>query len=348
MGLGKLPAELVEAVVTELCIHCSPGVERCCYNSNCYCANMDPADVERIHALTGLCLTSRHLNSIATRHLYHAIDSRCWLLLGRTRVARPDLALLARTMRNCWSYGTDQRSCPTMQDLYAYFSSKRATYLETVSEELSEEDWPQESLKGRVDDDAFWAGDNNLPLDILTSLCPNLEALDVSVSYFHAFRFCTPNSLPHLKHVIIAHADTTYGIDLSNIFPLLRAAPNLTRAVFWSVDACGELDVTLPKLTYLHLQNTSISVESLVNILRACPNLETFHYTMGVGERHDQFPLSAVRAAFLENAPNLKVLTLGAGENDHCDEDWDEDEAPRLARVFEEREVKFEFKPYDW
>lgn len=63
---------------------------------------------------------------------------------------------------------------------------------------------------------------------------------------------------------------------------------------------------------------------------------------------YDQFGIQEAQAAFLTHAPNLKSLSLEAGDNDNWDEDWDAAEAGEMGKVLEKHGVQFEFKPYVW
>jgi hypothetical protein len=338
MGLfSNLPAELLEAIVAGLCIECRGGEERCCFSYNC-CTNTHPDDVKRISALASLCLTSRKLNSVATRHLYHHLDGRRWWLTARTLLARKDLAQLTKSIRTCFHPGIDQVDCSP--EVLAYFHSHRRAYLDR-----SIEDGYYSNLK----DEELYNADQNIPFDLLTSLCRHLETLQSFIGGFETFYFCTPQSHPRLRFIALSYGDTEYGFNLKHVAPLLGAAPNLTTALFNMASSCSWLDMTLPNLTSLEFQSSTFNGPSLVNILSACPNLETFRYEMGgalVG--YEQFSISEARDAFFAHAPRLKKLSLEAGDNDHCDEDWEDDEAEEFGRLLKERGVEFEYKPYVW
>ncbi|KAK4167835.1 hypothetical protein QBC43DRAFT_202808 [Cladorrhinum sp. PSN259] len=339
--LTHLPVELVEEIVAGLCIACTPIETRCCYNSNCYCAEMGPADLARISALASLCLTSRHLNNIATRHLYHHVHGQQWWLLARTLLSRKDLAQLIRSMRIGFGRGVNEADCPPQ--VVAYYNSQRKIYLDALPE-----NYRNEAIY-HLGNGKLYAGDGNIQIDILSSLCPNLETLEAIISYFEVFRFCAPHSMPHLRSVVLSHSDTELGIDLGNVALLFRAAPNITHALFYMVNSCGKLDATLPKLTSLDFQSSTFDGPSLVEILSTCPNLETFRYEMGgaiVG--HEQFTIQEAQDVFLAHAVNLEWLCLEAGDNYNWEDEWDAAEASEMGELLAERGVRFEFKPCDW
>lgn len=347
--LSDLPAELVEEIVSGLCIACTPVDRRCCYNSSCNCAEMDPADLARISALASLCLTSRHLNNIATRHLYHHVHGQKWWLLARTLLARKDLGHLIRSMRIgcCRPIGEDD--CPPQ--VAAYYSSHCNKYLDALPES------DRVDAMSRLDDDELYTGVSNIQIEILCGgLCgPNLETLEAVISYCEVFLYFAPSSMPRLRSVVFSHGDTMNGITLGAVAPLFRAAPNITRALFCMANSCPTLDSgrdaapILPSLTSLEFQSSNFSGPSLVEILSACPNLETFRYEMGgaaVGCR--QFTIQQAQDAFLARAVKLRSLCLDAGKNYNWERDWDAAEAGELGRLLAERGVRFEFnRPCD-
>jgi hypothetical protein len=343
MGLfNNLPVELVEGIVAGFCAECTAGEERqCCYSSNCYHPDEDAAAAVRLSSLSSLCLTSRHLNSVATRHLYHRLSCKKWWLLARTLLARRDLAQLTMGMRFADYRCVSKEDCPP--EVLAYFRDQKEAYLDRVPE------GKREDRRRSLEEDDLYTGNGNLELDIMTSLCPNLTSLHAVVGYFHAFRFCTPQSMMRLHTVVISHADTELGLHLENARPLFQAAPNIASITYHMMSSSSGLGFALDKVTTLDLQYSAIDRGSLANVLMAFPNLETFRYSMGgalVG--YEQFNVADAREALLAHAPNLKSLLLDTLDNDNYDEDWDEDEMREMGRMLVERGVSFEFRPYQW
>src|SRR5690349_11335034 len=164
---SDLPVELIEEIVGGLCIACTPIETRCCYNSSCNCAEMGPADLARISALASLCLTSHHLNNIATQHLYHHVHGQQWWLLARTLLSRKDLAQLIRSIRIGFDRGVNESDCPPQ--VVAYYNSRHRIYLETLSENDCNK------AISHLDINELYAGSGNIQIEILSSLCPNLE-----------------------------------------------------------------------------------------------------------------------------------------------------------------------------
>jgi hypothetical protein len=212
------------------------------------------------------------------------------------------------------------------------------------------EDKRHEAMYQLTEDGLYTGSNNNIQVDIICSLCPNLEGLEAIIDYFDVFRFSAPNFMPLLRRIALSHADTELGIDLENVAALFRAAPNITHAVFHMVNRCSKLDdVTLPKLTSLEFQSSTFDEPSLVKILSVCPNLETLRYEMGgASVGYEQFSIGEAQDAILAHAPNLKSLSLEAGDNDNWDEEWNAADADEMRKVLEKRGVQFELKPYAW
>ncbi|KAK4039903.1 hypothetical protein C8A01DRAFT_16203 [Parachaetomium inaequale] len=339
MGLGILPGELVEAVVTALCVYCSPGEGRCCLNSNCTCLDGDPTDRSRISALASLCLTSRKLNAAATRHLYHVLPSRKWSLLARTLLARKDLARLAKALRVGFCFSADgSHSSP---ELDSYFSEQLGAYLDSLSSDK------RTQIRQRLPRENLFPESNNAALDIMVSLCPNLETLEAILEYLEVFRFCPPNSMPRLQTVVLSHGDTEGGIHLRNLEPLFLAAPNITSLTLYMVDERGGIQATLEKLTHLDFQCSAFDAATLASVLAACPSLESLKYeTGGPTVGYNEFTLPEARDAVLAHAaPSLKLFRLSAGDNDMRDEGWYERDLPEMERVLVGRGIRFEFCP---
>ena len=339
---NNLPLELVEGIVAAFCVECTAGEEQeCCYSSNCYHADDEAATAARVSSLASLCLTSRHLNSVATRHLYHRPSYKKWWLLARTLLARRDLAQLAKGMRFTEYRCVPKADCPP--EVLAYFNEQKEAYLDQVPETK------REDRRSRLKEDDLYTGNSNIELDVVASLCPNLTSLHAVVGYFHSFRFCTPQSMMHLHTVVISHADTELGLHLENARPLFQAAPNIASITYYMMASSSGLGFALDKVTTLDLQYSTIDGESLVNVLKAFPNLETLRYGMGGAiVSYEQFTVGDAKDAFLRHAPNLKSVVLDTLNNDNYDEDWDMDEMQELGRMLKERGVGVEFRPYEW
>jgi hypothetical protein len=342
MGLfNNLPLELVEGIVAGFCVECTGEEEQCCYSSNCYHVDEETATAARLSSLASLCLTSRHLNSVATRHLYHRPSYMRWWLLARTLLARTDLAQLIKGMRFANYRSVSKEDCP--REVLAYFTEQKEAYLDRVPETK------REKHRRRLGEDDLYEGNGNIELDIMASLCPSLTSLHAVVGYFGSFRFCTPQSMMRLHTIVISHADTELGLHLENARPLFQAAPNIASITYNMLSSSSGLDFALDKVTTLDLQYSTIDGESLANLLKAFPNLETFRYGMGGAiVSYVQFTVDDAKDAFLRHAPNLKSVVLDTLDNDHYDEDWDVDEMREMGRELEERGVRFEFRPYEW
>jgi hypothetical protein len=341
---NNLPVELVDAILQALCLNCTPPEDdgcRTCYSPICHCSAEEPADCSRVAALAALCRTSRQLNSLAIVHLYHRpiCDSRM-ALLARTLLARKDLASLVRDLRIGEVHFDPSQLDP---ETAAHFTRQFQAYLDALSEDERESATAHSEpldKNGQFSDDAYVA------VDIMSSLCPNLETLHATLSYFEGFRLCAPQSMPHLRTVALSHADTELGIDLATAITLFRAAPNITRMTFYMISACSNLaDVVLDKVTHLDFRNSALSSDALSLILAACPNVETFKYQCGgacIG--YEQFTLREAKDAFLAHAlPRLRLLHLSAFEHVVLDEEWGDKAAEReLEGAMTARGTRFE------
>jgi hypothetical protein len=175
--------------------------------------------------------------------------------------------------------------------------------------------------------------DDNIVVDILTSLCPNVGYLQATLGYFETFFFCGPDSLRALKRVTLRLYDTESGLDLHDLTGLFRAAPGITSMCLRQVsmegddpDSSGdeededgqqfdcakqELGVTLDNLTFLDLPYSAIGPRALSIILRACPKLETLGYEAAGGCIGSlQFTPWDAKNMILRYAPNLKTFRL--------------------------------------
>jgi hypothetical protein len=238
--LSDLPTEILDAIVSLICRDLATGP---CLGT-CQHSDSDPPPVlppqgrpsednsQRFAALRALCLTSRRLNVVALPHLYHHVEAsqHRWWLLGNTLVARPDLADNVRSFyfaaRSGDCPGSRKKNKEATRDrrLRAAFLRRRQAYLDTLPYEPGQ-NWSWISLN------SLQRGDRNLHLDLLLSLLPNLETLKFHLNYGRSFRFCTPGSLPRLRHIDASFTDGDWQFDetlsdgeITNLAPLLRAA----------------------------------------------------------------------------------------------------------------------------
>ena len=118
-----LPLEIALEIIKSLCPHCTNETqgpcmdENCTFNSSCGCAHhwnpsYGPFDVA---TLAALCRVSKHVNSMATAHLYHRPTCANWWLL-----ARPDLGRHVRDLHgHSWKLSSDT-ACP--QEVLDHYS----------------------------------------------------------------------------------------------------------------------------------------------------------------------------------------------------------------------------------
>jgi len=278
---------------------------------------------------------------MATPHLYHR--PRCddkWWLLAATLLAHPDLAHFVAELSVISPAPVHHQGCAP--EVVAYFKDQFQTFDDAMGQAGKEFDF------GPLDDGDSFSGSHNVPVDMLVTLCPNLQRLDVSVSIFEIFRFCRPRSLLRLRHVALSYEDSELGFYFDECARLFLAAPNITHMSFWAVNGCqlGAEPGCLSNVTSLDFQYSMFGHDALVSILSACPNVETLRYEMGgtmVGDV--QFTLPEVREAVVAHAPKLKYLRLHKGEDHDNWLHWDDlNEVEELERVLAERGVCLDFQ----
>lgn len=329
-SISQLPAELIDEIVGSLCLYCCPPHteprEYECQDEHCW----SPEERLRVKTLTSLCMTSKSLNASATRHLYHCPTPEKWSSLARTLITAPDKARCVKDLRLGVSDWPDDSSL-IPETVVAYRGARIEAYvpvLGSVEDFDRAEYFADYSFEGTVHAEGFVHYNDNITVDIVTSLCPSLERLEASLGYFKAFCFCAPNSLMALTHVSLRHNDTEGGLGLDDITDLFRAAPNLTSISLYQVSMEGDDDdgddgddgsdndskdvpVPLHLVKYLRLQNSAVGKGALGVILRTCPNLETFEYDAGgscIG--YEQFTPLQAKDMIFRYAPSLRAFRL--------------------------------------
>ncbi|KAH6838330.1 hypothetical protein B0I37DRAFT_387523 [Chaetomium sp. MPI-CAGE-AT-0009] len=334
MSIGDLPVELADQIIRPFCIYCTPGGEG---------SRRNYIETTRIKSLASLCLMSRYLNATATRHLYHYLPGRKWPLIARTLLARSDLAQTVKALGLCDYWNSDPSlSSP---ELVSYYTQQLQTYEDGLPHLMKQGFRYSLRLHSMPDRDNTFC--DNAPVDIVASLCPNLESVEATLRVYYAFKFSQPASLPRLRTAVFHHCDTENGISLETLQPLFRAAPNLTSLTFNRVvDGHGGFDPPLAQLTHLHFRRSAFGVVALMDILRSCPRLVSFTYVWGgirVGDH--QFSLGETRDAVLAYAPaSLELFRLSlAGNGVGWVDMWNDGEVAETTRRLGERGIRFQF-----
>ncbi|KAH7312692.1 hypothetical protein B0I35DRAFT_437536 [Stachybotrys elegans] len=295
----------LQSVLEALCTHCMPSaLQHYCINPNCGNHN-DTEDALCSATMASLCLTSRDLNAVATRYLYHKPVTSQWGLLARTLIARPDLAEYVRELRDySWGYCREKGGYPACPpEVSTYWKEGMEELLNTLPEQ--QELYSEMTMDG---DDT----DTNVKVDLLMSLCANLEQVKVTVGYFNIAALCLRYTFDRLSSITLSHEDTEGGISFQNVAPLVDSAPNLKYLRFHALAAEETaLNETLPRLTTMVLDWSTIDYPALVKVLENCPRLETFKYFGGgplVGNG-DITPRQA-QDAFVSLGRNLRCIYL--------------------------------------
>jgi hypothetical protein len=287
-SLDYFPTELLEEILQYLLRQCADGSRGA------------------VLALAHLARTCRRLNILATRYLYrHPLYSKWWLLAD-TLIARPELALQVRSLRDVARYRPlafelagrpfSQGVLGCLSDLYV----ARQPYHNTV--------------KGYGDIIELESSEG---VEILTSLCTNVEYLEARhIRLPSVFILGTLESHLRLTRVDLHHADT---MDIRMLSQLAAMAPNLTHLTCRNFER-QESGLAMfpahgfPQLVDLRLLGAAIRADTLAGLLARCPKLRSFTFAAGLS-RVGQFPLwqftpgDAARAltAF---APGLTSLRL--------------------------------------
>jgi len=361
---NRTPTELIEEIVLYACAYCvpqgpcqrSPQHEDCPkYPSTAFRCTKYP-DVDHysdLSTLWSLCLTSRQLNDIATRHLYHrpfgAHDAETWWPLARTLISRPDIAAHVKELH-----------------LDEFKDLKGPALLQEISDSIPSSLLVRNGRDGRAppsaSDEQRWTllrlmgGEEASCMDLMINLCPNLETFEAAIDIFNdvewyyipLFTFCQPQSMPALRNLTIIPKKTRSGMSFAHILDLLKAAPNLTTICSSNLASFDRLGFKLCHVTSLDLKSSAIDDYSLANIFRSFPNLETFTYQSGPEHGEIPFLLWQIEGT-LQFAPKLKRLSLDLAEDEmlwyfediegFTDESWED-----LEKALSQRDIAFHYK----
>lgn len=318
------------------------------------CSKYPDADYySDLSTLWSLCLTSRQLNDIATRHLYHrpfgAHYADTWWLFASTLISRPDMAAHVKELHLDEFHDLEGPALPEeisdsfVSDLLV--SNGRSGNAPPPASD--EQRWTLTRLRGH--EEASCA-------DLMVSLCPNLETFEAAIDifddvlwqYIPLFRSCQPRSMPALRNLTIFPKKTRGGMSFGCIWKLLKAAPNLTTICCSDLASCDGLGFEMRHVTSLDLRSSAIDDDSLANVFRSFPNLETFAYQSG--PEHGEIPFFPWQIeGTLQFAPKLKKLTLDLAEDEmlwdfedvqeFTDENWED-----LEKVLNQRGIAFHYK----
>ncbi|KAK4038520.1 hypothetical protein C8A01DRAFT_17432, partial [Parachaetomium inaequale] len=263
--------------------------------------------------LAHLSKTCKQLNLVTTPHLYHrpACSNR-WLLI-RTLIARPDLALCVKQLHDLVLGGlvTGELDDPSVfpPEVARRFENSRFAQVIMVmarqargnKQKVTMSLWPR--LGGRTES-----------LDMLASLCLNVELVRPSAFSSDIFVWNSPNPLMHLSHIRLPDPigePETKRISLALLARILTMAPHVThlRCSLEAVQQSVEL-LAFPVSTHLielTLKYSGISAPALTRLLAACPNLRAFDYD---GSAH--FTPPQVQEALVRHTPKLVSLGLSA------------------------------------
>jgi hypothetical protein len=350
-AIEKLPPELLETIFGYFCHDTTRNEMLIAPDPRYGLAISVWSPYSNLLALAALCLTSRHLNHIATRLLYRHLYSRRWWHLATTLLARPDLACHARSLR------ISNQVRPTKNDideeLRKYFIERgHRRYLERLPDPKGERRSERISRMMPID----FSGVNWNPadpwayavVDVLVSLCPQIESLGLQLHWCKGeFNFTAP--LPNLQHISLAIPDDDTLVPIVDNPTIQKAAQSLTSlaVVFGGPRSFLRPNVKYPNLKTLDYRESYMNAQRLDEILRQCPNLETFRYQMGhkmnIARAFQQFGVREAGELIIRHLPRIKSVHLhcrGSADGDGC---WREDEVDRLRDELTQRGVQFTF-----
>ncbi|KAL2130911.1 hypothetical protein VTI74DRAFT_5795 [Chaetomium olivicolor] len=164
-------------------------------------------------------------------------------------------------------------------------------------------------------------------VDMLASLCPNLEELEAGADRWNDVLFgLSPGSLARLRHVALTHLHWEDGRSFAQLGQVVAVAPRLSRLICFRVSQTVRDMERLPTFAYLtelRLYRSAVGPTALRRLLAACPQLRLFTYTAGgcwIGP--DQASPLDFQRAILRYVPNLVSLTLDVS---YADTDNDSD-----------------------
>ena len=329
--LDRLPATVLCGIAEALCPHCTPDHQRRGHRkfwSSAGAGGPLPGPDPRLRTLAALARTCWTLNDVATRALYHEPCASVHLV--RTLNEKPELC---RHVTNLYIDVVSDR----YNDSVGTVDEDNALLLQIAAKHAPGGLLPNpenDNEGGHTTPGAFLAADREYFVQsLLIAMCPNIQDLFASCGYRADFPFSTPGSLPRLRHLHITHTDTELGTSIQGASQLLTAAPRLESLWGYMISWCTQSIPVLPHVRELRFVNSTFGRNVLVNLLRACPNLESFAYDAGGATSGDeQFTPRQAQRALLRYAPELKHLELhfandeGMSELQEVDEEEEEDE----------------------
>ncbi|KAK3376516.1 hypothetical protein B0T24DRAFT_618871 [Lasiosphaeria ovina] len=306
--LSKVPAEVVENILDELCTHHVRHLQEYIPEFIFPWRQGGNFQLSNLASLARLCRVSKLFNEYTTWRLYHSLmHSRTkskWFLIVRTLVTRRDLGGLVRHLALV-DLKSDIPEDPALfyPEVLSYYTKQVALNPDCCL--------PPDALSLT---DRNGSGGNAI-LATIISLCPNLSTLDLaSYGSCTPCGFCSAASMLSLTGVVAsfsAHSTNDWD-DVESFLPLLRAAPNLRFLRFVDI-GCFSLpeDLRLEHVANLDLQSC-IEGDALAKFLQLCPNLQRLKYMYKEDSPWPdaQFRSAEAASTVLAHAPNLREFYL--------------------------------------
>ncbi|RTE82410.1 hypothetical protein BHE90_003030 [Fusarium euwallaceae] len=312
--LLSLPPEVLHSICASLCNHCNgpPSQDPYggCFKGAQFCADNKP----RLMALSAMTQTCTALRDIARPYLYHypCIEAVS-RFLPRTIVERPDLAHHVKELSVFDMMCQEEVSAELVGILRTFLREHEDVEGGTALQEARQSVWYLDPSKDEVDgfEDIF----NTLFTAMVLTKVPNLECLHLELDHAHEFPFCQPDSLPHLKELVVQHWDTEGGADITrSIGPILLAAPALERLKGLLIGSAKWEEPTPLRhegLKEIFLVSSAVGPEDISTLLGSFPRLEAFSYESGGGnEGWDEASPRQIGEAVLLCKDTLRFLAI--------------------------------------
>lgn len=322
--LINLPLLVITGIAEALCSHCTDHSKFSSWQTSIHRGSEDGrALVSNMKALAKLATTCKDLHAIVTPILYHQVQcdpEHCFSLL-RTLAGRPDLARRVKFLRLDFDYGWAEPKDKD-EETFVLELAARHGWMPTSRTGVETEDGHDQDEQA----ERKRAGED-LPMNLMMALCPNLEHFSAVLGYFYAFDLLQPAALPHLKDVYIAHRDTEGGTHLAALEELYLAAPSIETFTSHMTEGVGTTILPLGNVRHVCLSWSAISPGCLRTLLKSCPQLESFEYGAGgpcVG--FEQFSVPKMVKLLSHYVPWLKHLNLDIQGDPHFFHDSDDEE----------------------
>ncbi|RGP70912.1 aromatic aminotransferase [Fusarium sporotrichioides] len=287
MSLLSLPAEILQQICQEFCLHCKKAPS----HKQSYFTYADPYTPPEAETLIDLCLTCKSLAHIAQPYLYHQPLGPLFFPFVQSINAKPELGRLVKHLSVARVLVPPEHSNDRRYNFLDYVPAflracdhMKSTQLYQDARKCGFNPMPK-SLVRRLDLPTLTTFDDERDALFITcalSLMPDLAKLEIGLGRYWSFRWCRPNSLTSLRELIITQGHVDQPPDGSAIRGLLEAAPALEKLEFSEI--IHELhEGTSPYLSHANIKElifnaSTIAINNLKTLMDGFPSLHTFRF----------------------------------------------------------------------